>query len=116
MSHVHQKMAPASIARTHTGDDMTQQDIRDLQFRIAMIGGPVDGELNTMVRRCGATMPGTTIGVPIVGTDPMQVAWYDRLGDEAMGGRWAFLYRETGGADRALRTFASTPTSTQLLA
>lgn len=77
----------------------------DSRFRIAMIGGPVDGELSTMLGR-GHT-PATTIGVPQFHVGPMQVAWYDRLGTEALAGRWGYVYRETSGPEGAQR--ASTP-------
>lgn len=81
--------------------------MNDEGFRIAMIGGPVDGEISTLVAR--TTLPATTIGVPQFHLGPLQIAWYDRLGSEPVAGRWGFVYRETSGPESALRAVVGSP-------
>lgn len=76
-------------------------------FRIAMIGGPVDGEISRLVAR--APRPGTTIGVPQFHLGPLQMAWYDRLGTEAVAGCWGYVYRDTTGPESALRAVVEAP-------
>lgn len=76
------------------------------QFRVVMLGGPVDGERKTMVRP-GAVSPGTSIGVPLGHPWTGSMAWYDRAGDEPVSDHWVFIYRTTSGGDRGQAALAT---------